>query len=62
MLFFTSGSERARKGIALSLQRVGGAQFAEGRAARTERDLRTSGGESTRFPTGKLIGIEVLVA
>ncbi len=62
MLFFTSGSERARKGFALSLQSAGGAPIAEGRAARTERDLRTSGGESTRVPTEKLLGIEVLVA
>jgi hypothetical protein len=59
MLCFTSGAERARNGIALSRQSAGGAPAAEGRAARAERDLRPSGGESTRVPTGKLLRSEV---
>jgi hypothetical protein len=62
MLFFTSGTEREREGTALSRQSAGGAPIAEGRAARANRDLRPSVGESTRVPTGKQLRNEVLVA
>jgi hypothetical protein len=59
MLSFSSGAEREREGIALSLQSAGDALAAEGRTARAERDSRPSGGESTRVPTEKQLCIEV---
>jgi hypothetical protein len=62
MLFFTNGTEREREGLALSLQSAGGALAGEARTARANRDLTTGGGESTRVPTRKQLGIEVLLA
>ena len=61
MLFFTSGTEREREGIALSRQSAGGALAGEARTARANRDLRPSGGESTVVPTGQLLRNEGLV-
>jgi prepilin signal peptidase PulO-like enzyme (type II secretory pathway) len=62
MLFFTSGTEHEREGLALSRQSASGALAGEARTARANRDLRLRGRERTRVPIGKLLRIAALVA
>ena len=62
MRFFTSGTEREREGIALSRQGARGAPAGGARTARAGRDLRPSGGESTRVPSERLLRIETFMA
>ena len=62
MLCFASGTDREQERVALSWQSAGGALAGEARTARTTRDVRPSGGESARVPTGKLLRSEGRVA
>ena len=62
MLCFASGTDRQQERVALSWKSAGGALAGEARTARTTRDVRPSGGESARVPTGKLLRSEARVA
>ena len=62
MLCFASGTDREQERVALFWQSAGGALAGEARTARTTRDVRPSGGESARVPTGMLLRSEGRVA
>ena len=62
MLCFASGTDREQERVTLPWQSAGGALAGEARTARTTRDVRPSGGESARVPTGKLLRSEGRVA
>ena len=62
MLCVTSRTDCEREGVVLSRQSARGALAGEARTARANSDLRPSGGESTRVPTGWMLCNEALVA